>query len=107
MQTEYRWADLYVLPSVREPAAVSLLEAMSFGLPVISSTQNGTRCYIVQGENGAIFPAGDVEALTRALEGILRSREQLEKMGQRSLAFVKERHAPEVTYQQFMKVVLG
>ncbi len=105
MQTEYRWADVYVLPSAREPAAVSLLEAMSFGLPVICSDQNGTRCYIVEGENGSVFRSGDVEDLARALAVVASDRGRLLTMGERSRSLVEERHAPEKTYEAFMRVV--
>ena len=105
MQAEYRWADLYVLPSAREPAAVSILEAMSFGLPVICSDQNGTKCYIVEGENGSVFRSGDCEDLVRALSAVAPSRERLLTMGARSRALVEERHSPEKTYESFMRVV--
>lgn len=105
MQAEYRWADLYVLPSAREPAAVSLVEAMSFGLPVICSDQNGTKCYIVEGENGSVFRSGDVEDLTRAISAVASDRGRLLAMGERSRALVEEHHSPEKTYEAFMQVV--
>ncbi len=107
MQDEYRWADVYVLPSAREPAAVSLLEAMSFGLPVVCSDQNGTKCYIVEGENGCVFRSGDAEALAQLLSKLLSDRRRLEKMGKKSLELVQAHHVPEKTYEQFMQVVLA
>jgi glycosyltransferase involved in cell wall biosynthesis len=105
MKEQYHWADLYVLPSANEPAAVSILEAMSFGLPVICSDQNGTKCYVVEGGNGFVFRSGDVQSLSSILETLLSDRRRLLKMGKRSTELVKERHAPDKVYQAFTDLV--
>lgn len=54
-------ADLFVLPSIDEPASVSQLEAMAHGVPAVCSDSNGTACYVAQGKTGHVFAARDWE----------------------------------------------
>ncbi len=50
----YREADLFVLPSIYEPFSSACLEAMSFGLPVVTTKMNGASEDIIEGGNGFI-----------------------------------------------------
>jgi glycosyltransferase involved in cell wall biosynthesis len=71
MAAQYEASDLFVLPSSAEPASVSVIEAIGSGLPVVCSDQNGTRCYVRPGRNGAVFKSDDLESLVSELEGLL------------------------------------
>jgi glycosyltransferase involved in cell wall biosynthesis len=64
-------ADLFVLPSLSEPFGLAPLEAMLARVPVIVSDADGFRDYMRDGENGLVFPKGDVEALRAAIERML------------------------------------
>jgi len=94
VQSEYFKNDLYVLPSRNEPAAVSHLEAMSQGLPVICSDENGTRNYIKRGKNGYIFESDNLEDLQRCIEAIISDREKVREMGEKSRRLVESKHLP-------------
>jgi glycosyltransferase involved in cell wall biosynthesis len=60
-------ADVLVLPSHAEGLAMSVLEGLSYGLPVIT-TPVGAHTEVIEPEVSGLFvPAGDVEALTAAL----------------------------------------
>ena len=63
----YADSDLFVLPSSREPAGVSVLEAISNGVPAICSSTCGIRTYIQSGKCGSVFDDGCVDGLTRSI----------------------------------------
>lgn len=81
MSQVYLDADLYVLSSSGEPAAYSLLEAMSYGVPVISSSENGTADYTIPGRTGDIFTSGDEKDLEEKMEKIAADPSRLAEMG--------------------------
>ena len=101
----YEEHDLFVLPSHDEPAAVSLLEAMARGLPVLCSDTNGTACYVEVGGNGAVFTDNDATDLHGKLRTLLASRTQLQAFGRRSLELVRERHEPAIIRDRLLEVI--
>lgn len=70
-----------LLPSVEEGIANVVLEAMSAGLPVISTDCGGMREVISDGTNGFLVPVRDTEAMANAVvKMITLPREQLNQM---------------------------
>jgi glycosyltransferase involved in cell wall biosynthesis len=68
----YCAADLFVLPSLFEPFGLVVNEAMLCGLPVVVTDRVGAKFDLVRPEeNGYVFPAGDVDALTSIIKDIL------------------------------------
>ncbi len=63
----YRCADLFVSASRDEGLGLSLLEAMSFGIPTISTPVNGHSDFAFEGQNTRHFPPGDHQALESAM----------------------------------------
>lgn len=85
----YAISDVYVQTSFREAMPLSVLEAMAAGLPIIS-THVGGLADVVQ-DNGRLVPAGDEEALYRAIAEIYAADERkLEAMSQASQRIVKK-----------------
>jgi glycosyltransferase involved in cell wall biosynthesis len=63
----YKAADICVFPSRRDPAGITLLEAMASGTPVIASNRGGGPEIVSNGENGLLFEPQDADALPRAI----------------------------------------
>jgi len=77
----YAASDVLVLPSEYEPFGVVVNEAMLCGCCVVVSDRVGARFDLVrEGETGFVFRAGDVDALTAVLHGILLAPDRLRKM---------------------------
>ena len=91
----YTAANLLVLPSVYEPFAVVVNEAMCCGCPVIVSDQVGAaRDLVAPVSPQFVFPAGNVQALANVLRIAFADREQLREVGRRGFAHV-ETHSPQ------------
>lgn len=77
-------SSVFVLPARHEAYGLIVNEAMAAGLPVVVSTDIGCADDLVRnGENGYVYPVGDVDALRDALAKTMLPGER-ERMGQRS-----------------------
>ena len=75
-------ANVFVLPSRHEPWGLIVNEVMNAGRAVIVSDEVGCQPdLITDGIEGAVFPAGDIDALSRALSRVLQSPEVWTSMG--------------------------
>lgn len=77
----YAQADVFVLPSLLEGLAYVLLEALSHGLPIITTRQSGGRDFVDNGQNGFIVDAANADALSEAMAWCLEHRQELKNMG--------------------------
>ena len=78
----YDLADVFVLPSEREPWGLSINEAMACNTAVIASDHCGCSIDLLDESCGIIVPVGDVEALTSALSNILAKPGRAVLMGE-------------------------
>ncbi|MET0291552.1 MAG: glycosyltransferase family 4 protein [Steroidobacteraceae bacterium] len=60
-------ADAFILPSYAEGIPMSLLEAMAFGLPVITTPVGGIPDVVDSGEQGLLVKPGDIDGLAAAI----------------------------------------
>lgn len=85
LQRAYAEATIFVLPAVvdargdTEGLGVVLLEAMSYGVPVVASDTGGIRDIVIHQQTGLLVPPGDAAALAAAIrrlaeDGDLRAR---------------------------------
>jgi glycosyltransferase involved in cell wall biosynthesis len=95
----YNTADIFAMPSVRLPVDglnVSVVEAMSCGLPVVASDVGGNPLVVADGENGVLVGEGDHVALGAAVNRLLADAPLRTAMGRRS----RERVLAEFSWQR-------
>jgi colanic acid/amylovoran biosynthesis glycosyltransferase len=82
-----------VLPSFAEGLPVVITEALALGRPVITTAIAGIPEIVQPGVTGWVVPAGDVDALARAMRAALEaSTDELGEMGRAGAAFVARHH---------------
>ncbi len=100
-----RVADIYTLPSFVEGLPISLLEAMSLGIPSISTNVYAIPEAIKNGETGILIEPGDSAALADAIESLKNNEHLRKKLGQNGrewvLANFNEKTVAEIVYQSY------
>jgi len=76
---EAAWA--LVIPTYSDTGPTVIKEARVVGLPVITTTGAGARCYIKEGESGFVGEPGDRDFLESAILEITGSRKEAIRMG--------------------------
>lgn len=102
-------ADVVVLPSTyNEGVPRSLLEALASGKPIITTDWKGCRDTVDHGHNGHRIKPHSTEALTDAMEAMLRMPpERLREMGEASRKIAEERFDERVVLQAYLEAVGG
>ncbi|MCX8156983.1 MAG: glycosyltransferase family 4 protein [Verrucomicrobiae bacterium] len=84
----YRWADVFLLPSICEGSATVTYEAMSYGLPIICTPNTGS---IVRNMiDGFIVPIRNKDKIVEVLEIMSRDRKLCKQMGENAMLRAKE-----------------
>jgi glycosyltransferase involved in cell wall biosynthesis len=94
--------DVFCLPSFAEGLPLVVLEAMAQGKPVVATAVGGTPELVVDGETGVLVPPGDVEALRRALAGVLADPERARAMGEAGRRRVREEFGARAAAQRIL-----
>jgi len=84
----YRSADLFVLPTLSDGFALTQLEAMTHGLPVISTLNCGE--VVTDQVDGLIVPASDSNALAEAIQLLIQDPDKLRVMSDATGAKVEQ-----------------
>jgi starch synthase (maltosyl-transferring) len=86
----YRTADALVMPSRFEGMPLVLLEAMSAGLPVVTTSVGGIAEATRQGEMAVLVPSGDPQKLMQAVCNLGEAPEWAAELGRRAAKWAAE-----------------
>lgn len=84
-----RDADVFFLPSYNEGMPMSVLDAMGYGLPIVSTNVGGIPKIVHDGENGMCIDAGDVESMSEEIISLLSNEHKRKKTAKASMDIVK------------------
>jgi glycosyltransferase involved in cell wall biosynthesis len=91
LDSAYRDSDLFVLPSYfAEGFPVAVMEAMGYGLPIVTTRIRGCADHLVEGVHAAFVPARQAETLARTIEQLLDDEGLRARMGRANVAKVGE-----------------
>ncbi|MFC1894503.1 glycosyltransferase family 4 protein [Candidatus Dependentiae bacterium] len=97
----YQKSSLMLITSYQEGLGIVGLEALSYGIPVVSTDCGGTKDYVVNGENGYLVKINDVENMTQKTLKILNSAELYKKMSKFALDFIDQNFSQEKIHSLF------
>ena len=97
--------DFYVLPSQSEGLSISLIEALSCGLPCVASRVRGILDVIKENVNGILVPYGDEEKLYQAMKIVLTNKEFAEQIGKEGKRTVQEKFNIEKISRQYLHLL--
>ncbi len=90
-----RGFNCFALPSLAEGVSNTILEAMACGLPVVATDVGGNAELVSSGRTGLVVPAGDAEAMARALASLAGDPARAAAMGREGRAEVLRRFSLE------------
>ena len=86
----FREATIFCLPSYAEGFPMSVLDAWSYGLPVITTPVGGIPDVAKDGENMLLFEPGDVDALAGCMDRMITDKELRDRISRASLEFARD-----------------
>ncbi len=101
LPTFYANADIYIHLAKNEPFGLSVLEAMSFGKPVISVYEGNPAEIIKEGETG-LFVRPQPADLGERINYLLRNEAKRRDMGLKAAAFVRNHYNWEDFIERFI-----
>src|SRR5256886_13924860 len=94
-------ADVGLYTSDAESFCLSILEAMCFGCPSVSTRVGGIPEVVEDNESGLLVPAGDAAALAKALQALIHDAPRRRTLGRSAQVRARERFSAEVIVPRY------
>jgi len=98
-------SDIFVLPSLSEGIAISVMEAMAIGLPVVVTDITGMRELVDDNKNGFVVPPSDEYELSYKIEILLKSKYDRVKFGDNAIQKVQKEFNIKLNINNFLREV--
>ena len=99
----YALADIFVCPSRIETMGNVILEAWSYGLPVLATMTHGPSELILDGYNGLLVPVGNAVALAQKLLALIKAGENTwRELGRAGLETLQKNHSKESVVSKYL-----
>lgn len=93
-------SQIFVLPSYNEGLPVAILEAMSYGFPIISTSVGSIEDAVINGYNGIIIEPGDVLKLKESIKQLILNNEMWKQYSNNSKELVKNKYNANIYFSQ-------
>lgn len=102
----YAACDIFVLPSLYEGFAMSTLEAMACGKPIICTDISGLNTQVKNGWNGYLVEPANYNDLVDSIKLLVYDKEKRKKMGYNSKEFVEKNLTWEKVAKKLLEIYL-
>lgn len=102
-----RECSIYVLPTYHEGMPMSILEAMSYGMAVVSTYVGGIPHIIMDEENGLLCEAGNLSQLQKALYDVLGNCDRREALGKAAAVYIGDGFDVKQTVQKIFQLYVN
>jgi glycosyltransferase involved in cell wall biosynthesis len=97
--------EFVVVPSEwYEPSPYVVLQAFSYGKPVLASNMGGLNDMVKDGNNGILFNAGDDKQPTQKIKYLLSNKALTQKMGTMARKILEDKYNPERYYTDTINI---
>ena len=97
--------DVFALSSVHEGVPISVIEAMTAGLPVVATDVGALRDQVTEGVDGFLVPSGDAEGLAERLARLADDPALRAELGRRAQERARAEFTVENTAAAFTEMV--
>ena len=104
LDNAYRSADVFVLPSYREGFPLVVMEAMGYGLPIVTTPIRGCADHLAPGVHALYAPPRDPVNLAGRLLELLDDDVLRRRMGQANLVKAAD-FAPEAVVPRYAEIL--
>lgn len=103
----FKMSDIYIIPSHFEAQSISLLEAMSNGLPLIGADTTGINNMIKDEDNGLLFPVGDHFILKNKLKLLIEDEKLRLNLATKSEKYYNENFNYDEWFKKMVEIYLS
>ncbi|MGD0337127.1 MAG: glycosyltransferase family 4 protein [Candidatus Omnitrophota bacterium] len=100
----YPDCDIFVLPTKADFFGMSILEAMSFGIPVITSDVYAMNEIIDDGKDGFLIPPNNLSALLEKMSALIKNKDFREVMGREAKNKILQKFNPEIIGESLKQI---
>jgi glycosyltransferase involved in cell wall biosynthesis len=100
----YKCCDIFLFPSKYEIFGMVLLEAMYFGLPVITTINGGSMTLIKDKDTGIICDLNDVNSWCESIMNLFKDQNLRDKISVNASKLIKENYTWDALSDKFVKV---
>jgi glycosyltransferase involved in cell wall biosynthesis len=97
--------EFVIVPSEwYEPSPYVVLQAFSYGKPVVAANMGGLNDLIIDNKNGLLFKAGDSEKLSQSINNLLNDKSLINEMGINARQILENKYNPDRYYEDTISV---
>jgi glycosyltransferase involved in cell wall biosynthesis len=100
----YSIANFFIMPSYNENSPLVILEAMSKGLPIISSKMGGIPEIVTSGKEGILIEPGNHSQLNLAINTLINNDELIQTMGKAGITKFQSCFSTEIMINKYIEI---